>query len=463
MVQRSRHLGIARVLAAAFGICCIIVSIGAPASAQTKTIAQKRFGDVPVEWSGNAPSAFVVLMADPDKSSPSYQPIADALVSQGAAVAILDAGVVRGILDTSVPAGRCNQLFGDIEDLVRLSERALGMQAWESPVFFGLGRSGTIAYLTLAQAPPNSVSGALSSGFSPSLASSASFCSGAPILGSKDGAFEYGPIKLNGKWAIFANDPTNPTLKPFVDANPGTLIEHGNATDASALSLAVKAVFDMTVVPKASIGDLPLTELPAKNPTGLAIFLSGDGGWRDIDKQIGETLSKNGISVIGLDTLRYFWSEKSPQTIANDLDRIARYYRAAWHIKDASLIGYSFGAATIPMVWTKLDSDLQKQVKLIVLMAPEPVGRLEMSMAGWLGIRSSADISLRPFMAALPKDKVTCIFSVEEKAAGDTGCTLPELKGATLIERTGGHHFGGEYLEIAKLILARWAAAEGRH
>lgn len=463
MVQRSRHLGIARLLATAFGICCVIVSIGTPASADTKTIAQKRFGNVPVLWSGDAPSAFVVLMADPDTASPSYKPIADALEKQGAAVAILDASAMRGILDTTVPVGHCNQLFGDIEDLVRLSERALGMQAWESPVFFGLGRSGAIAYLTLAQAPPNSVSGALSSGFSPFLASNAAFCSGAPVLGHKDSAFEYGPIKLNGKWAIFAKDPASPALKSFVDANPGASVEHGDATDASTLSLAVKAAFDMTVVPKASISDLPLTELPAKNPTGLAIFLSGDGGWRDIDKQIGERLSKNGISVIGLDTLRYFWSKKDPQMIANDIDRIARYYRAAWHTQDVSLIGYSFGAATIPMVWAKLDPDLQKEVKLIVLMAPEPVGRLEMSMAGWLGIRSSADISLRPFMTELPKDKVTCIFSAEEKADGDTGCTLSELKGATLIERTGGHHFGGEYLEIAKLILDRWAAAERQH
>jgi type IV secretory pathway VirJ component len=114
------------------------------------------------------------------------------------------------------------------------------------------------------------------------------------------------------------------------------------------------------------------------------------------------------------------------------------------------------------MVWSKLDPNLQKRVKLIVMMAPEPVGRFEMSMAGWLGIRSSDDISLRPFMANLPKDKVTCIYSVEEKNDGETGCALPELNGATLVERTGGHHFGGEYLEIAKLILHRWAASEGR-
>jgi type IV secretory pathway VirJ component len=36
---------------------------------------------------------------------------------------------------------------------------------------------------------------------------------------------------------------------------------------------------------------------------------------------------------------------------------------------------------------------------------------------------------------------------------------LPELKGATLLPRTGGHHFGGEYAEIARIILDRLRAA----
>ncbi|MFT3730508.1 MAG: AcvB/VirJ family lysyl-phosphatidylglycerol hydrolase [Hyphomicrobium sp.] len=430
---------------------------------QQKIITEKRFGNVPVLWSGSDPKAFVVLMADPDDASASFKPVADELVRQGAAVAILDPNVVRGILSTSLPAGQCDRLFGNLEDLVRLSERALNMKQWESPVFFGFGRAATIAYLALAQAPPNSVTGAVSSNFSPSLAADAAFCSGAPLVSAKDGTFVYGPAKLNGRWTIFAEAPNDPVFKPFVDMNPGTEIEHGNAADKSTLPSVIKAVFEMADVRNVSINDLPLTELPAKNPTGLAIFLSGDGGWRDIDKQIGEALSEHNISVIGLDSLRYFWGKKDPQTIADDLERIARHYGDAWHIQDVSLIGYSFGAATIPMVWAKLDPDLQRRIKMIVMMAPEPVGRFEMSMSGWLGIHSSDDISLRPFLAELPKDKVTCIFSAEEKNDGDTGCTLPELKSATLIERTGGHHFGGEYLDIAKLILDRWKASQSRH
>ena len=78
-------------------------------------------------------------------------------------------------------------------------------------------------------------------------------------------------------------------------------------------------------------------------------------------------------------------------------------------------------------------------------------------MSGWLGLASSKDISLRPFLAEMPKDKVMCVYSAEEQKAGSTGCTLPELDGATRVERTGGHHFGGAYKEIAQLLLRRLA------
>ncbi|MBS0234210.1 MAG: virulence factor family protein [Proteobacteria bacterium] len=444
-------------------VSAVILSVYAfTPHAGTKIVSQKRFGDVPVLWPGKEPRAFVVLIADPDGGSRSYKSIADQLVNRGAAVAILSRAVVRSILSTAGQAGQCIRLFGDIEDLVRLSERDLKMPAWESPVFFGLGRAATVAYLALAQGPPNSVSGVVSVGFSPDLASSAPFCSGAPLVGSKDGHFEYGPTALNGQWITFAKSTDDPTLKPFVGATPGAKLEVGSVNDHATLEKAITSVFQLGIAAKASLSDLPLTELPAATPTGLAIFISGDGGWRDIDKQIGETLSERGMSVVGVDALRYFWSKKDPQTIASDIGRIARHYGSAWHVGDIALVGYSFGAATIPMVWAKLDPDLQKKIKLIVMLAPERVGRFEMSMSGWLGIRSAEDISLRPFLAELPKDKVVCIYSAEEKTDGTTGCTLPELSGAALIERTGGHHFGGAYKALAQLILDRWAVIEAK-
>jgi type IV secretory pathway VirJ component len=225
------------------------------------------------------------------------------------------------------------------------------------------------------------------------------------------------------------------------------------------LEAAITSVFEVGRIQTASIGDLPLTELPAKHPKELVIFFSGDGGWRDIDKQIGETLSEAGVAVVGVDSLRYFWSKKSPATIASDIERIVHHYGDAWQVTRVSLIGYSFGAAVIPLVWPKLDPATRNEIKLIAMLGLEPVARLRMSMAGWLGMASSEDISLRPFLAEMPKDKVMCVYSDEEQKAGSTGCTLPELDGATRVERTGGHHFGGAYKEIAQLLLRRLASS----
>ena len=77
----------------------------------------------------------------------------------------------------------------------------------------------------------------------------------------------------------------------------------------------------------AGLAAIPLIELPA-TPGGdaLAIVLSGDGGWRDIDKSLAEELRKQGVSVVGWDSLRYFWTRRSPEQLADDLGRVIRAY-----------------------------------------------------------------------------------------------------------------------------------------
>ncbi len=59
----------------------------------------------------------------------------------------------------------------------------------------------------------------------------------------------------------------------------------------------------------------------------MAVFYSGDGGWRDLDKQISGVLAEHGIATVGVDSLRYFWEEKAPEQVADDLAAILRHYR----------------------------------------------------------------------------------------------------------------------------------------
>jgi type IV secretory pathway VirJ component len=449
MIQRAVFATLAFLLAA------IVVTDAASAAA---TVKQGRFGAVEVVTPKSEASAFIILLSDPGASTSLGGTLAQILADRGAAVAVIDPKVIRSILNPADGGKHCIDLFGDIEELARIAERQIGMQSWQQPVLFGIGSSGTLAYLALAQSPSNTLAGAVSFGFSPSLASTRPLCDVTPTAGPKAGTLAYAPVKLPGRWIVIAPDVDHPNLQPFIDANPGSKMEAGTIQDTASRGTAINAAFDVAAVTTAGLSDLPLEELPAKQAKDLVVFFSGDGGWRDIDKRIGDMLSRDGVAVIGVDALRYFWSKKDPAVMAADIERIIRHYRGAWGVRNISLAGYSFGAGAFPLAWPKLDPATQNEIKLIALLGPEPVARTQMSMAGWLGISSSADIPLGPYMAKLPKERVMCVYSVEEQKDNNTGCTLPELKGATLVPRTGGHHFGGDYQEIARIILDRLRA-----
>ena len=61
------------------------------------------------------------------------------------------------------------------------------------------------------------------------------------------------------------------------------------------------------------------------------LFLSGDGGWASLDKTVATRLSQSGMSVIGLNSRKYFWTARTPETTTRDVERILRHYLQAWH------------------------------------------------------------------------------------------------------------------------------------
>jgi type IV secretory pathway VirJ component len=204
------------------------------------------------------------------------------------------------------------------------------------------------------------------------------------------------------------------------------------------------------------LADLPLVELPADAPTDrLAVVLSGDGGWRDIDKSIAETLRQDGVSTIGLDSLRYFWSEQTPQHTADDLARILRTYMARWHVRHIALIGYSFGANVLPFVFTRLPADLRARVDLVSLIGLSTGADFEIRVVGWLGAPPSATaLPIPPELARLPADRVQCIYGADD--TDDSAC--PGLAGtaADVVLLPGGHHFDGDYEGLTRRILGVW-------
>jgi type IV secretory pathway VirJ component len=199
----------------------------------------------------------------------------------------------------------------------------------------------------------------------------------------------------------------------------------------------------------------------------MAVIYSGDGGWRDLDKTIGEILAREGMPVVGVDSLRYFWHERTPEEVAAHLAEMIRHYGAAWGTREVVVAGYSFGAGIVPFAVNRLPAQERARVVQLSLLGLGPRAPFQFRLSGWLGqlgvdVDPYADAPrVLPELERIDPAQLQCFFGAEET---DTLCRAPELAGMERIETPGGHHFGGDYPALAQRILdgARQRGAQTR-
>jgi type IV secretory pathway VirJ component len=351
----------------------------------------------------------------------------------------------------------CHYLISEIEATSKQLQRELGLTRYLSPILAGTGMGAALAYAALAQAPAATIAGAASDGLATELATQLPLCPGAPASDTGSG-FDYGPkADLPGWWRLGVPPEQKTSAERFVAGIAKA--EVVEVPDDAGLDDRLAALLTTplgTPAGSASLGELPLVELPASGPGDLmAVFYSGDGGWRDLDKEIAGRLQAEGIPVVGVDSLRYFWSEKTPEQVAADLATILAHYRVAWRRPDVLLVGYSFGADVLPFAYNRLPEDAKARVRRMALLGLAPTADFEIHVTGWLGVEAHADSRpTAPELARIPPELVQCFYGAEED---DTACTLPELEGAELVRTPGGHHFDGDYGKLADAILAGMA------
>ena len=77
-----------------------------------------------------------------------------------------------------------------------------------------------------------------------------------------------------------------------------------------------------------------------------------------------------GVPVIVLNSLKYFWSKKSPEEATNAAIALLEEYTAIWKKKNILLCGYSFGADVMPFIYNRLPGVLKEKVTRIQLLSP---------------------------------------------------------------------------------------------
>ncbi|MEN8518047.1 AcvB/VirJ family lysyl-phosphatidylglycerol hydrolase [Burkholderia sp. RS02] len=421
--------GIARAAAACAGMMLAGAAFATqPVPTKTETVRGGRYGLVTVTKPNGALRGFVVLFSREGGWNAVDQQAADALAKAGAMTVGVDSE--RYAMNLAAKQETCHHLDGDAEAVSHQLERLASSSHYFTPIVAGVGQGGAIAKQILSMAPENTIAGVV----------------------SVDPAAKLDPR--------FNPCPPDPTI--VRRAMPGFVETAAAGDTAKLVSFVTSHLRDSSSGDELDVSDLPLVELPAKGGSDrLAIVISGDGGWRDLDKTIAEALQRDGVSVVGIDSLRYFWSEKSPAQVSRDLARVMRTYTSRWHANRVALVGYSFGADVMPFVYNRLPADLRDKVAVMSLLGFAPSADFQIRVTGWLGMPASDKaLKVAPELAKVPPQLVQCFYGEEEK---DTMCPALANTRVELIKTHGEHHFGGSYIDLEKRILAavRRTAASG--
>jgi type IV secretory pathway VirJ component len=418
-----------------------------------RVIDAGRLGSLPLELPEGEVRQVVFLFSDLTGWDGDMDDAAARLSGAGAAVLEVDLPTYLARLEESSDQD-CHYLISEVERASKLVQRELGLPRYLSPILAGTGMGSALAYGALAQAPAVTIAGAASDGLVTELDTRLPLCPGAPATEVASG-FKYGPrADLPGWWRIAVSPEQKAAAEQFVAGiAQAALVEVPDGAGLDARLAAAVPPPSATPAEGASVGDLPLVELPAKQPGNLmAVFYSGDGGWRDIDMQISGVLAAHGIATVGVDSLRYFWDQKTPEQVADDLADILRHYRAAWGRQQVILLGYSFGAGILPFAINRLPASEKATIRQISLLGLVKYALFEFHVTEWLG--GGGDTDARPVLpeiAKLDPTLVQCFYGADEE---DTACTAPEFDRAERIETGGGHHFDGDYAALAEKIMA---------
>jgi type IV secretory pathway VirJ component len=438
-----------------------------------ETVSFGRFGTVSLYHETARPPQVVLFFSGDGGWNKGVVDMAHALAERGALVAGLDARSYLKAVRSSNES--CAYPAGELQELSFFLQQKLGYPSPIQPIVAGYSSGATLAYAALAQAPPNTFAGAISLGFCPDLPVSKSFCRGSGLESEKSpggkGLMLRPSAHLNAPWILLQggeDQVCDPNAAGRFAARSGGAemmmpdVGHGFSVPAhwtaqlqQAFTRIAERSLPAETSPAQPVRDLPLIELPAAKEDGdlFAVIVSGDGGWSSLDKEVGDALSKDGIPVVGLNSLKYFWTARTPDQAGKDLERIVRFYLTAWRRSRVALIGYSLGADVLPFMANRLPSDLQSRVRLIALLGPSHRVRFEFHMTEWLGGNLGPDaLPVRPEVDKLQGMRVACFYGAEEKES-----LCPELAPqlAEPVRITGGHHFGGDYEIIAREILNR--------
>lgn len=423
------------------------------------------FGTVHVERPAGDPRGVVLFLSDSNGVTANESAIARELARHGLLVALVSTPDLMKNPDAW--SKRCLNANYPLVDLSNDVQHHMGVKAYMKPVILGEGEGGTLAYVSLSQWANGSYQGVVSVGFAPEIASVKPWCTAPGFAAEhvKNGtAWRFAPnreIKL--PWvALYA--PTEATaVTTLAEAVPHARAAALPAVTSQWPAPIVNAVTAMLPPPpaRAQAGALPVPDMPltlvqarqsAANRDVMAIVYSGDGGWVGIDRDVAGQLADAGIPVVGVDSLAYFWTARTPAGAGRDLGQLIEAFSRHWNRPRVLLIGYSFGADVMPYMVGQLPAVTRTKIEKIAYLGLSSTADFQFHLSSWLDIGSDNALPTIPAISHLRGMSMLCVRGEDE---GDSACGQIPAGLAQQYLVPGGHHFDRNAALLTRIILAQ--------
>lgn len=407
-----------------------MVGITVAVAVKPKSQVVDKFGEIKVFTQKEQPELSVFILND----DPAWQEDAEAIggsiaADQNLAVVI---DLSRYIKQVS-PGKVCNSIGNDLDGLNKQLQKQIGFKKVAPLVIVG-HEMGADAIEFLSQTTKDETfSGFLAINSCSKLATRQKLC----------------PTSKTTTQTVATQNPFGCDKNQHADADTTSdelMKTHRDLRRRSWIDQVKDRIYSLAALPSGDGRDKDVATVElfpkGKHSDRLVVLYSGDGGWATFVRKLSDRFNAQGIPVLGINSLKYFWNKKTPDDAAKDLEDLLAKYQASLGFKHIQLIGFSFGADVIPSIASRLPEARKNQIDRISLLSLGQKVEFEFHLSNWISDEERGE-EILPQIQQLGWAHVDCLFGQEEES--DSACpTIKNIKSLKkerfhVQEMPGGH------------------------